>query len=192
MRLENVRHRHLAGGGLVDQPVMSLDQGARSVRGAGDSAHRTLCHMPRALDQARAQAGVAQRRATKLVGRPGRGVESLAGRQRRGRRRRKTVAPHPVEFIQIHRLGCLGGGMGAVLASAPAGLAHPHPVRRPKARPSVLALVDERLQQPGPVAVPVPEVLAYPPNHPAQHMRGQVAARDTGPNQKPAQPHHAM
>ena len=171
---------------------MSLDQGTRSVRGAGDGAHRTLCHMPRALDQARAQARVAQGRAAELVGRPGRGIESLARRQRRGRRRREALAPDRVEFVQIHRLGCLAGGMGTVLASAPAGLADPHPVRRAKARPRVLALVDERLQQPGPVTVQVLKVLAHPPHHPAQHMRGQVAAGDAGPNQKPAQPHHAM
>ena len=62
MGLEDVVDRHRAVGGLVDQPVMSLDQGAHAVGGAGDGPHRRLCHMLRALHQARAQARVAQPR----------------------------------------------------------------------------------------------------------------------------------
>ena len=60
MRREDVLDRHLAVGRLVDEPVVSLDQGARSVRGTGNGAHRTLCHLPRALDQAQAQTRVAR------------------------------------------------------------------------------------------------------------------------------------
>ena len=121
----------------VERPVAGVrrDPGARSVRGAGDGARRTLCHMPRALNQARAQTRVAQRGAAELVRCPARGVESRAGRQCRRARRREARAPGRVEFVQIHGLARLGGGMGVVLASPPAGLTDPHPVRRAKARP---------------------------------------------------------
>ena len=50
--------------------------------------------------------------------------------------------------------------MGAVLASAPGALTDAHPVRRAQARSGMFALVDEGLQQPGPVAVEALEVLA--------------------------------
>ena len=79
MGRKDVLDTDLAVGGLVDEPVMSLDQGTRSVGGAGDGAHRGLCHMVRSLDQARAQACIAQRSSCELVRRPGVGVEPLAG-----------------------------------------------------------------------------------------------------------------
>ena len=82
--------------------------------------------------------------------------------------------------------------MRPVLSPTPAGLAHPHPVRRTQARARVLGLVDEGLQQPGPVAAEALEVFPHRPRRPAQHMRGQVAADNVGTNQKPAQPHHSV
>ena len=56
----------------------------------------------------------------------------------------------------------------------------------------MLGLVDEGLQQPGPVAVPTLEVLAHRARRPAQHVRGQIAALHVGANQAPAQPHHPV
>ena len=52
MGREDMFDRHRAVGGLVDESVVSLDHRACSVRRPGDGAHRTLCHMVRALDQA--------------------------------------------------------------------------------------------------------------------------------------------
>ena len=191
---EDVLDCHLALGGLVDEPVMSLDHRTRSVRSAGDGAHRRECHMVRALDQARAQARIAQRRPAELVPRPAPGVDSVAGRQRgqAGGGQGEALAPCRFQLMDVHRLARLGGGMGAVLAPAPGALPDPDPVRRAQARPGVLALVDERLQQPGPVAVETLEVLAQRPRHPAQDMGGEIAAPHTGANQEPAQPHHPV
>ena len=182
MGREDVLDRHLAVGGLVDEPVMSFDHRACSVGGAGDGAHRQLCHMVRALDQARAQARVAQWGRAELARRPGLGVEPLAGRQRREARggQCEALAPGRLELIHIHRLARLGGGMGAVVASAPGTLTDPDPVRRAQACPRVLGLVDKGLQQPGPVAVEALEVLAHRARHPAQHVGGQVAAGHGG------------
>ena len=59
--------------------------------------------------------------------------------------------------------------MRPVLSPTPAGLAHPHPVRRTQARARVLGLVDEGLQQPGPVAAEALEVFPHRPRRPAQH-----------------------
>ena len=70
MRSEDVADRHRAVGGLVDQPVMALDQGAGAVCGAGDGARRRLCHLLCAPDQPRAQPRVAQPRPAELVVRP--------------------------------------------------------------------------------------------------------------------------
>ena len=161
---------------------MSFDHRACSVGGAGDGAHRQLCHMVRALDQARAQARVAQWGRAELARRPGLGVEPLAGRQRREARggQCEALAPGRLELIHIHRLARLGGGMGAVVASAPGTLTDPDPVRRAQACPRVLGLVDKGLQQPGPVAVEALEVLAHRARHPAQHVGGQVAAGHGG------------
>ena len=82
--------------------------------------------------------------------------------------------------------------MGAVVAPAPTALTDAHPVRRAQARPRVLGLVDEALQQPGPIAVEALEVFAHRTHRPAQHMGGQVAAGNAGANQHPAQPHHPV
>ena len=167
---------------------------ACSVGGAGDGARRRLCHMVRALDQARAQTCIAQRGAGELVRRPSVGVEPLAGRQRRQTRggQCETFAPCRLQRIQIHRLARVGRGMGAVVAPAPTALAHPDPVRRAQARPRVLGLVDEGLQQPGPIAVEAFEVFAHRSHRAAQHVGGQVAAGNVGANQHPAQPHHPV
>ena len=194
MGRKDVLDTDLAVGGLVDEPVMSLDQGTRSVGGAGDGAHRRLCHMVRALDQARAQACIAQRSSCELVRRPGVGVEPLAGRQRRQTRggQCEALAPCRLQLIHVDCLARLGGGMGAVVASAPAALTDPDPVRRAQARPRVLGLVDEALQQPGPIAVEAFEVFAHRTHRPAQHVGGQVAAGNVGANQHPAQPHHPV
>ena len=183
-----------AVGGLVDQPVVSLDQGACSVGGAGDGAHRRLCHMLRAPDQACAQARVAQRRPAELVVRPGPGVESVARRQRRDARcgHREACAPHRFQRVHIHRLARFGGRVRAVPAPAPACLTHPNPVRRAHARPRVFGLVHERLQQPGAIAVEALTVVADRPCGPAQHVGGQVAARDAGAHQQPAQSQHPV
>ena len=56
----------------------------------------------------------------------------------------------------------------------------------------MLGLVDERLQQPGAVAVETLEVVADRPDRPAQHVRGQVATRDAGAHQQPAQSQHPV
>ena len=194
MGRKNVLDTDLAVGGLVDEPVVSLDHRACSVGGAGDGAHRRECHMVRALDQARAQTCIAQRGAGELVRRPGLGVESLAECQRRQARggQCEALAPCRLQLIQIHGLARVGGGMGAVVAPAPTGLAHPDPVCRAQARPRVLGLVDESLQQPGPIAVEAFEVFAHRTHCPAQHMGGQVAAGNVGANQHPAQPHHPV
>ena len=148
MGSENVVDRHRAVGGLVDQPVMSLDQGARSIGGAGDGALRALCHMLRALDQARAQARVAQRRPAELVVRPGLGVEPIARRQRRNARcgHGEAGAPRRLQGVHIHCLARFRRRVRAVLAPAPAGLTHPEPSGRAHARPGVCGLVDKRLQ----------------------------------------------
>ena len=150
--------------------------------------------MARALDQARAQTCIAQRGAGELVRRPGVGVEPLAGRQRRQTRggQCEALAPCRLQRIQIHGLARVGGAMGAVVAPAPTALTDPDPVRRAQARPRVLGLVDEALQQPGPIAVETFEVFAHRSHRPAQHMGGQVAAGNVGANQHPAQPHHPV
>ena len=194
MGRKDVLDTDLAVGGLVDEPVMSLDQGTRSVGGAGDGAHRRLCHMAHTLDQARAQTCIAQRGAGELVRRPGVGVEPLAGRQRRQTwgGQCKALAPCRLQRIQIHRLARVCGAMGAVVAPAPAALTDPDPVRRAQARPRVLGLVDEGLQQPGPIAVEAFEVFAHRTHRPAQHVGGEVAAGNVGTNQHPAQPHHPV
>ena len=82
--------------------------------------------------------------------------------------------------------------MRTVLAPAPTGLTYAHPVRRPHARPGVFGLVDERLQQPGAIAVEALAVVANRPSGPAQHVGGQVAARDVGTYQQPAQSQHPV
>ena len=194
MGLEDVVDRHRAAGGLVDQPVMSLDQGACSVGGAGDGAHRRLCHMLRAPDQACAQARVAQRRPAELVVRPGPGVESVARRQRRDARcgHREACAPRRFQRVHIHCLARFGRRVRAVPAPAPAGLTHPNPVRRAHARPRVFGLVHERLLQPGAIAVEALTVVADRPCGPAQDVGGQVAARDAGTHQQPAQSQHPV
>ena len=194
MGSENVLHRHRALGGLVDQPVMSLDQGSHSVRGAGDGAHRRLGHLLGAQDQARAQPRVAQPRPPELVVRPGRGVQPVADRQRRHARHRRLedIAPPRLQRVHIHRLTRFRRRVRAVLAPAPAGLTHAHPVRRPHARPPLFGLVDERLQQPGAIAVEALAVVADRPSGPAQHVGGQVAALDAGAHQQPAQSQHPV
>ena len=107
-----------------------------------------------------------------------------------GRARRSRHAGAPARGRTP--LGRLGAGMGAVVASAPAGLADPDPVRRAQARPGVPALVDEGLQQLGPAAVETLEVLAQRPRRPAQDMGGEIATRHAGANQEPAQPRHPV
>ena len=82
--------------------------------------------------------------------------------------------------------------MGAVVASTPTALPDPDPVCRAQARPRVLGLVDEGLQQPGPIAIEAFEVFAHRTHRAAQHVGGQVAAGNVGANQHPAQPHHPV
>ena len=179
---------------LVDQSVVSLHQCACSLRGARDGAQRMLRQVARARHQTRAQARIAQRCAAELVRRPGLGVEPVAKRQRHHARcgHRQAFPPRRLQFIHIHCLARLGRRMGAVLTTAPRGLTYAHPVRRPPTRPGVLALVNERLQQPGPIAVTALEVRAHCPHHPTQDVRSQVAARYPGADQKPAQSHHPV
>ena len=150
--------------------------------------------MLRAPDQACAQARVAQRRPAELVVRPGPGVESVARRQRRDARcgHREACAPRRFQRVHIHRLARFGRRVRAVPAPAPAGLTHPNPVRRAHARPRVFGLVHERLQQPGAIAVEALAVVADRPCGPAQDVRGQVAARDAGAHQQPAQSQHPV
>ena len=194
MGSENVLDRHRALGGLVDQPVMSLHQRPLSVRGAGDGAHRRLAHLPGAQHQTRAQPRVAQPRPPELVPRPRLGVETGADRQRRHVRRGRLegVAPPRLQRIHIHGLTRFRRRVRAVLATAPTGLTHANPVRRPHTRPRLFGLVDERLQQPGAIAVEPLAVAADRPGGPAQHVGGQVVARDTGAHQQPAQAQHPM
>ena len=194
MRREDVTDRHRAVGGLVDQPVVALAQGARALGGAGDGAHRRLCHMLRALHQASAQPRVAQPRLTELVTRPGLGVEPVANRQRRhsGCGHREACAPRRLQGVHIHRLARFRRRVRAVPATAPAGLTHPNPVRRAHARPRLFGLVDERFQQPGAIAVRTLAVVADRPGGPAQHVGGQVAARNAGAHQQPAQSQHPV
>ena len=174
MGSENVLDRHRALGGLVDQPVMSLHQRPLSVRGAGDGAHRRLAHLPGAQHQTRAQPRVAQPRHPELVPRPRLGVETGADRQRRHVRRGRLegVAPPRLQRIHIHGLTRFRRRVRAVLATAPAGLTHANPVRRPHTRPRLFGLVDERLQQPGAIAVEPLAVAADRPGGPAQHVGG--------------------
>ena len=148
--------------GWSDQPVMSLHQGSLAVRGAGDGAHRRLGHLLGAQDQARAQPRVAQPRPAELVAGPGLGVEPSARRQRRHARcgRLEEVAPSRRQRVHIHGLTRFRRRVRAVLTPAPAGLTHPNPVGRAHARPGVCGLVDERLQQPGAIAVETLEVVA--------------------------------
>ena len=81
---------------------------------------------------------------------------------------RQAFPPRRLQFIHIHCLARLGRRMGAVLTTAPRGLTYAHPVRRPPTRPGVLALVNERLQQPRPIgAVTALEVRAHCPAPPA-------------------------
>ena len=150
--------------------------------------------MLRAADQARAQACVAQRRPAELVARPGPGVEPVANRQRRHARcgRREACAPRRLQGVHIHCLARFGRRVRAVPAPAPAGLTHPNPVGRAHARPGVFGLVDERLQQPGAVAVETREVVADRAGGPAQQVRGQIAAPDAGAHQQPAQSQHPV
>ena len=140
MRREDVADRHRAVGGLVDQPVVALDQGAGAVGGAGDGAHRRLCHTLRALHQPRAQPRVAQPRPAEFVARPGLGVEPVANRQRRHARygRREAGAPRRLQGVHIHCLVRFRRRVRAVPAPAAAGLTHPNPVRRaPRSPPRV-------------------------------------------------------
>ena len=194
MRREDVVDRHRAVGGLVDQPVVALDHRARAVGGAGDGAHRRLCHLLRALHQAGAQPRVAQPRPAELVVRPDLGVETVANRQRRHDRcgRREACAPRRLQRIHIHRLARFRRRVRAILATATAGLTHPNPVGRAHARPRLFGLVDERLQQPGAITIPTLAVVADRPDDPAQHVRGQVAARNAGAHQQPAQSQHPV
>ena len=116
---------------------MSLDQGARSIGGAGDGALRALCHMLRALDQARAQARVAQRRPAELVVRPGLGVEPIARRQRRNARYGHCEACAPRRFQGVH-IHCLARFRRRVRAvpGARARRSHPPEPSWPRARSS--------------------------------------------------------
>ena len=145
--------------------------------------------MLRALHQAGAQPRVAQPRPAELVVRPDLGVETVANRQRRhsGCGRREACAPRRLQGVHIHRLARFGRRVRAVPATAPAGLTHPNPVRRAHARPRLFGLVDERFQQPGAIAVQTLAVVADRPGGPAQHVGGQVAARDAGAHQQTAQ-----
>ena len=124
----------------------------------------------------------------------GRRVEPVADPERRHARRGRleSVAPRRLQHIDVHALARFRGRVRPVLAPAPAGLTHADPVRRPQARPRLAGLVDERLQQPGPIAVEALAVVADRPGGPAQHMGGQVAARDAGAHQQPAQAQHAV
>ena len=194
MRREDVPDRHRAVGGSVDEPVMSLDQGARSVGRAGDGAHRGLCHKVGALHQTGAQARIAQGGAAELVGRPGRGVQALPGGQRRRSRggHAETLAPVRLQLVQIHRLGRAGAGMGAVVAPAPGSFPDPHPVGRAQARAGVRAFVDEGLDQQRPEAVPALEVLAHGAHGAAQRPGGQIMAIHARADQHPAQPRDAV
>ena len=150
--------------------------------------------MLRALHQPRAQTRVAQPRPAELVVRPDRGVETVANRQRRHDRcgRRKAGAPRRLQGVHIHRLARFQRRVRAVPATATAGLTHPNPVRRAHARPRLFGLVDERLQQPGAIAIQTLAVVADRPHDPAQHVRGQVAAPDAGTHQQPAQAQHPV
>ena len=131
--------------------------------------------MLRALHQASAQPRVAQPRLTELVTRPGLGVEPVANRQRRhsGCGHREACAPRRLQGVHIHRLARFRRRVRAVPATAPAGLTHPNPVRRAHARPRLFGLVDERLQQPGAIAVQTLAVVADRPGGPAQHVAGR-------------------
>ena len=162
--------------------------------GAGDGAHRRLCHLLRALYQPRAQTRVAQTRPAELVVRPDRGVETVANRQRRHDRcrHREAGAPRRLQGIHIHRLARFRRRVPAVLATATAGLTHPNPVGRAHARPRLFGLVDERLQQPGAIAIQTLAVVADCPDDPAQHVRGQVATHNAGAHQQPAQSQHPV
>ena len=194
MRREDVADRHRAVGGLVDQPVVAFDQGARALGGAGDGAHRRLCHLLRALHQPRAQPRVAQPRPAELVTRPRRGIEPVASRQRRDARcgSREAGAPRRLQGVHIHCLARFGRRVRAVPAPAPAGLTHPNPVGCAHTRPGLFGLVDERLQQPGAIAVQTLAVVADRAGGPAQQVRGQVAAPNAGAHQKPAQSQHPV
>ena len=191
---ENVLDRHRALGGLVDQPVMSLHRCSRTVRGPGHGALRGLAQQMGAQHQARAQPRVPQPRPAELVVRPGCRVEPVADLERRHARRGRLegVAPRRRQHIQVHALARFRCRVRPVLAPAPAGRTHADPVRRPKARPRLCGLVDERLQQPGPIAVEALAVVTDRPGGPAQHVRGQIAARDAGAHQQPAQAQHPV
>ena len=194
MGSENVLDRHRALRGLIDQPVMSLHQRSPAGRGARDGAHRRLGHLMGAQHQACAQPRVAQPRPAELAARPGLGVEPVADRQRRHPRcgRLEGIAPRRLQRVHIHRLARFPRRVRTVLAPASAGLTYSHPVRRTHARPGVFGLVDERLQQPGPIAVEALAVVADRPSGPSQHVGGQVAARNVGTYQQPAQSQHPV
>ena len=150
--------------------------------------------MLRALHQPRAQTRVAQTRSAEFMLRPDRGVETVAKRQRRQDRcrYREAGAPRRLQGVHIHRLARFRHRVRAILATATAGLTHPNPVRRAHARPRLFGLVDERLQQPGAIAIQTLAVVADRPDDPAQHVRGQVATHDAGAHQQPAQPQHPV
>ena len=108
-------------------------------------------------------------------------------------------------LAHLARLGALGR-LAGLIALRGRGRVEPgpqHPQRDPvgierKGRVQVQAagqragLVDEGLQQPGPIAVEAFEVFAHRTHRPAQHVGGQVAAGNVGANQHPAQPHHPV
>ena len=100
--------------------------------------------------------------------------------------------PRRLQRIHIHSLARFRRRVRAILATATAGLTHPNPVRRAHARPRLFGLVDERLQQPGAIAIQTLAVVADRPDDPAQHVRGQVATHDAGAHQQPAQSQHPV
>ena len=191
---ENVRGRDRRLRRLLDEPVVALHRRPVVGRIGGDGLSGRRRQQPRTLDQTRRQTLVTQRRPSKLVRRPPGAVEPLGRRQHRRRfdpRQPQVPAPARLQLIHVNRLDRAAPPVGPVLTPATGGVAHPHEIGRLEAG-SVVHRVDKGLHQPRAVPVAGLEIRRQTPQHPAQHLAGQVAALYAGADQQPAQAQHPV
>ena len=165
--------------GLIDEPVVALGGGPVAFGHGAKRLPRLRGLHARAVHQPLAQAFIAQHRSTELLARPGLALQTLPGLhcdQAHGLRHPHARAKVRLQRVHADGLDGLRALMIAVLAPAPLGLAHGHPVGGLVAGAGEDVAVDEALDQPGPVLVLVLEVLAHAAQRHPQHHRGQVVA----------------
>ncbi len=195
VRLQNVRHVNRLFIRMVDEPIERFHRRPISLRHPGKGTARFFCLRSRNLHESFAQPRVTQWRSAEFLFRPIVPIQTIGWTQRpqtAARRQAQTRSEVLLQRIHINVLDRFLPLAETILSAPPFRLSHQNPVGGPIAGAEKPGPVEETFHQPRTVMIAPLEILHHTLQTHAQQPRGQIAALDTGPDQKTAQAYDSV